>query len=78
MVRIHRIVREDRPSKPVRTRDAVMLLHGNPDSFEFMGQWGLARDVAYTEAALTFARSVRVDTGQGNGKLHVLGFSYGA
>jgi len=123
MVRIHRIVREDRPNKPVRTRDAVMLLHGNPGSFagfvapmvtgvsefdhsiaiflakqgidvwgmdfgwalvpldetdfEFMGQWGLAKDVAHTEAALTFARSVRVDTGQGNGKLHVLGFSYG-
>ena len=123
MVRIHRIVREDRPNKPVRTRDAVMLLHGNPGSFagfvapmvtgvsepdhsiaiflankdidvwgmdfgwalvpleetdlDFMGEWGLAKDVAHAEAALTFARSVRVDTGQGNGKLHVLGFSYG-
>jgi len=123
VVRIHRIVREDRPNKPVRTRDAVMLLHGNPGSFagfvapmvtgvsemdhsiaiflakqdidvwgmdfgwalvppeetdfEFMGDWGLAKDVAHTEAALTFARSIRVDTGQGNGKLHVLGFSYG-
>jgi len=42
-----------------------------------MGEWGLAKDVAHAEAALTFARSVRVDTGQGNGKLHVLGFSYG-
>jgi pimeloyl-ACP methyl ester carboxylesterase len=123
MVRIHRIVREARPNKPVRTRDAVMLLHGNPGSFagfvapmvtgvsefdhsiaiflakkdidvwgmdfgwalvpleetdfDFMGEWGLAKDVAHAEAALTFARSVRVDTGQGNGKLHVLGFSYG-
>jgi len=123
MVRIHRIVREVRPNKPVRTRDAVMLLHGNPGSFagfvapmvtgvsefdhsiaiflakkdidvwgmdfgwalvpleetdfDFMGEWGLAKDVAHAEAALTFARSVRVDTGQGNGKLHVLGFSYG-
>jgi len=45
--------------------------------FDFMGEWGLAKDVAHAEAALTFARSVRVDTGQGNGKLHVLGFSYG-
>jgi pimeloyl-ACP methyl ester carboxylesterase len=123
MVRIHRIVREARPNKPVRTRDAVMILHGNPGSFagfvapmvtgsseldhsiaiflarqdidvwgmdfgwalvpleetdfDFMGEWGLAKDVAHAEAALTFARSVRVDTGQGNGKLHVLGFSYG-
>jgi dienelactone hydrolase len=45
--------------------------------FEFMGQWGLAKDVAHAEAALSFVRSIRVDTGQGNGKLHVLGFSYG-
>lgn len=122
-VRIHRIVREERPNKPVSTRDAVMLLHGNPGSFEifmapmvtgasemdhsiaiflakndidvwgmdfgwalvpfdetdfdFMGDWGHARDVAHTEAALSFVRSARVNTGQGNGKLHVLGFSYG-
>jgi len=124
VVRIHRIVREKRPNKPVSTRDAVMLLPGNPNSFEgifmapmvtgvseldhsiviflakndidvwgmdygwalvppdetdfeFMGQWGLAKDVAYAEAALSFVRSIRVGTGQGNGKLHVLGFSYG-
>jgi pimeloyl-ACP methyl ester carboxylesterase len=123
MVRVHRIVRENRPDKPVRTRDAVMLLHGSPGSFdnfvapmvtgvsdpdhsiamflaksdidvwgmdfgwslvppeetdfEFMKDWGTARDVAHAAAALSFARSVRVNTGQGNGKLHVLGFSYG-
>lgn len=124
IVRIHRIVRERRPNKPVSTRDAVMLLPGNPNSFEgifmapmatgvseldhsivvflakndvdvwgmdygwalvppdetdfeFMGQWGLAKDVAHAEAALSFARSIRVGTGQGNGKLHVLGLSYG-
>ena len=29
VVRIHRIVREGRPNKPVSTRDAVMLLPGN-------------------------------------------------
>ena len=124
VVRIHRIVREKRPNKPVSTRDAVMLLPGNPNSFEgifmapmvtgvseldhsiviflakndidvwgmdygwaavpsdetdfeFMGQWGLAKDVAHAAAALSFARSIRVDTGQGNGKLHLLGLSYG-
>ena len=124
VVRIHRIVREKRPNKPVRTRDAVMLLHGNPGTFEgnfmapmvtgvseldhsiaiflakndidvwgmdfgwalvppdetdfeFMGQWGLGKDVAHAEAALSFARSVRVKTGQGNGKLQLLGLSYG-
>ena len=125
VVRIHRIVREKRPNKPVSTRDAVMLLPGNPNSFEgifmapmvtgvseldhsiviflakndldvwgmdygwalvppdemdfeFMGQWGLAKDAAHTEAALSFVRSMRVGTGQGKGKLHLLGLSYGA
>jgi hypothetical protein len=124
VVRIHRIVRESRPNKPVRTRDGVMLLPGNPNSFEgifmapmvtgaaefdhsiviflakhdidvwgmdygwalvppdepdfeFMGQWGLAKDAAHAERALSFVRSIRVATGQGNGKLHVLGLSYG-
>jgi hypothetical protein len=124
VVRIHRIVREKRANKPVRTRDAVLLLPGNPNSFEgifmapmvtgvseldhsiviflakneidvwgmdygwalvppdetdfeFMGQWGLAKDVAHAEAALAFARSIRVGTGQGNGRLHILGLSYG-
>ena len=124
VVRIHRIVREKRPNKPISTRDAVMLLPGNPNSFEgifmapmvtgvseldhsiviflakndidvwgmdygwaavppdetdfvFMGQWGLAKDVAHAAAALSIARSIRVDTGQGNGKLHLLGLSYG-
>lgn len=124
VVRIHRVVREGRPDKPVRTRDAVLLLPGSPNSFEgifmtpmvtgvseldhsiavflakndidvwgmdygwalvppdetdfqFMGQWGLAKDAAHAEEALSFVRSMRVDTGQGNGKLHVLGLSYG-
>ncbi len=124
VVRIHRIVREARPNKPVSTRDAVMLLPGNPNSFEgifmapmvtgasamdnsvvmylakndidvwgmdygwalvpidetdftFMGQWGLTKDAAHAEAALSFVRSIRVGTGQGNGRLHVLGLSYG-
>jgi len=124
VVRIHRIVREKRPGKPVSTRDAVMLLPGSPTSFEgifmaplvtgvsepdhsivmfmakhdidvwgmdygwalvppdetdfeFMGQWGLGKDVAHAAEALSFVRSIRVGTGQGNGKLHVLGLSYG-
>lgn len=124
VVRIHRVVREKRPDKPVSTRDAVMLLPGSPNSFEgifmapmvsgvsepdhsiviflakndidvwgmdygwalvppeetdfeFMGQWGLAKDVAHAESALSFARSIRIHTGQGNGRLHLLGLSYG-
>ena len=53
------------------------LVPPDETDFEFMGQWGLAKDVAHAEAALSFVRSIRVGTGQGNGKLHVLGFSYG-
>jgi pimeloyl-ACP methyl ester carboxylesterase len=53
------------------------LVPAEETDFEFMGQWGLAKDVAHAAAALSFARSIRVDTGQGNGKLHVLGLSYG-
>jgi len=125
VVRIHRIVREKRPDKPVRTLDAVMLLPGNPNFFEqifmapmvtgvgepdhsivvflaaqdidvwgmdygwalvpaeetdfsFMGEWGLAKDIGHARQALAFVRSMRVASGQGNGRLHVLGFSYGA
>jgi len=125
VVRVHRIVREKRPNKPVSTRDAVLLLPGSPTSFEgiflapmvtgaseldhsivmflakndidvwgmdygwalvppdetdfeFMGQWGVAKDMSHAEAVLSLARSIRVQTGQGNGKLHVLGLSYGA
>jgi pimeloyl-ACP methyl ester carboxylesterase len=124
VVRIHRVVREKRPGKPVSTRDAVMMLPGSPTSFEgifmapmvtgvsepdhsiviflakndidvwgmdygwalvppeetdfeFMGQWGVAKDVAHAESALSFVRSMRVGTGQGNGRLHLLGLSYG-
>jgi hypothetical protein len=124
VVRIHRIVQEKRPNKPVSTRDAVMLLPGNPNSFEgifmapmvtgvseldhsiviflakhdidvwgmdygwalvppeetdftFMGQWGIAKDAAHVDSALSLVRSIRVDTGQGNGRLHILGLSYG-
>jgi hypothetical protein len=124
VVRIHRVVREKRPGKPVSTRDAVLLLPGSPTSFEgmfmaplvtgvsepdhsiviflakndidvwgmdygwalvppdetdfeFMGPWGLDKDVTHAAAALSFARSIRVGTGQGNGKVHILGLSYG-
>jgi hypothetical protein len=45
--------------------------------FDFMEGWGLAREIHDTREALAAARSIRVATGQGNRKLHLLGFSYG-
>jgi len=45
--------------------------------FGFMQDWGLERDIDYAEQALAAVRSIRVATGQGKPRLHVLGFSYG-
>ena len=45
--------------------------------FDFMEGWGLERDIDYAEQALAIVRSLRVSTGQGKPRLHVLGFSYG-
>jgi hypothetical protein len=45
--------------------------------FGFMAGWGVQKDVDFAYEALKVARSIRVSTGQGNGRLHVLGFSYG-
>jgi hypothetical protein len=47
------------------------------DDFAFMEGWGLERDVGYAEQALEIARSIRLASGQGNRRMHVLGFSYG-
>ena len=50
-----------------------------PDTkdFKFMKNWGLQRDVDDAKIALALARLIRGATGQGVGKLHLLGFSYG-
>ena len=45
--------------------------------FGFMQGWGVQRDIDHAYAALAKARSIRIATGQGNGPLHLLGFSYG-
>lgn len=123
-IRLHRVVRERRPGKPVATTDGIFMLPGSPNYFEaiflppsisdsipqdhsiavalakndvdvwgmdyawalvplettdfgFMQDWGLERDVDYAEQALAVVRSIRVATGQGKPRLHVLGFSYG-
>jgi len=46
-------------------------------NFDFMEGWGLEREIGYAEQALDTVRSIRRDTGQGNRRLQVLGFSYG-
>ena len=45
--------------------------------FQFMKNWGLQRDVDDAKTALSLARLIRGATGQGFGKMHLLGFSYG-
>lgn len=43
----------------------------------FMADWGVERDVDHTLAAMSIARLIRLRTGQGVGRLQLLGFSYG-
>nr|PZN52867.1 MAG: hypothetical protein DIU61_10650 [Bacteroidota bacterium] len=123
IVRLHRVVKEDRPNRPVRTRGAVFMLHGASLNFEsvflyagtdspepktsisyylaskdidvwgldfawtlvprettdfsFMQDWGVERDADHALAGLSIARLIRGLTGQGVGRLNLLGYSYG-
>ncbi|MDF9798144.1 hypothetical protein OKW21_003407 [Catalinimonas alkaloidigena] len=45
--------------------------------FSFMENWGVEKDAEHTLSALSIARLIRGLTGQGFGRLNVLGFSYG-
>lgn len=47
------------------------------DDFSMFAGWGVDKDAMHTELALSVARRIRTLTGQGNGRLHLLGFSYG-
>lgn len=53
------------------------LVPAKTKNFKFMKQWGLERDVDDAKIALSLARLIRGATGQGFGRLHLLGFSYG-
>lgn len=123
-VRIHRVVRETAPYRPVKTRGSVFMTTGafhnfesnylkagveNPDGktsiahylaennidvwgmdfgwslvpeettdFTYLKDWGVERDAADTFTAMSIARFLRGLTGQGFGRMHLLGFSYGA
>lgn len=46
-------------------------------NFDFMQGWGVDKDAEHVDIALSIARRIRTLTGQGNGRLHLLGFSYG-
>lgn len=50
---------------------------GDTTDFGFMAGWGVDKDAMHTDLALSIARRIRTLTGQGNGRLHLLGFSYG-
>ncbi len=56
---------------------AWALVPPETTDFSFMNGWGLQRDIEHTKKALSLARWIRAFTGQGFGRLHLLGFSYG-
>lgn len=47
------------------------------NDFSFMADWGMERDVDHTLAAMSIARLIRGLSGQGFGRMNLLGFSYG-
>ena len=53
------------------------LVPSGTTDFTFMRHWGLQRDIDDLEQALSFARSVRTQTGSPNNRLVLLGWSYG-
>ena len=81
------------PGVPADRSPAVVLAEGGVDvwgldfrwalvppetsGFSFMEPWGLGTSTDDLDLALTFARSVRLLTGSGLGKLHLVGYSRG-
>jgi len=53
------------------------LVPAEQKNFKFMKSWGVERDSQHAEIALWLARAIRGATGQGSGRLELLGFSYG-
>ncbi len=124
VVRIHRVVKERRSSRPIRTKGSVFMVAGsnqgftniflnagtdNPspktsaayhlaskgidvwgidlgwsfvkpetEDFAFMQDWGIEKDADHTLAAMSIARFIRLLSGQGLNRMHLLGYSYGA
>jgi hypothetical protein len=57
---------------------AWSLVPAETTDFKFLKGWGVVKDSRHTEIALSIARGIRVLTGQGFDRLHLLGFCYGA
>jgi pimeloyl-ACP methyl ester carboxylesterase len=53
------------------------LVPAETTDFNFMKDWGIARDREDAQIALSVARFMRLFSGQGSGPLHLLGFSWG-
>ena len=45
--------------------------------FLFLKGWGIDKEIAHLHIALSVARFLRANSEQGNGPIHILGFSYG-
>ena len=56
---------------------AWTLVPAGENDFTFMKNWGMQHDINDIETALTFARSIRSQTGSDNGPLTLLGYSRG-
>jgi hypothetical protein len=56
---------------------AWALVPADETNFDFMKDWGFAREILYAEKGLSVARSIREATGHSDDRLHLLGFSYG-
>jgi pimeloyl-ACP methyl ester carboxylesterase len=54
------------------------LVPAQTTDFNFMKGWGVEKDTRHAEIALSLARRIRTITDQGFGRLHLLGYSYGA
>ena len=124
IVRLHRVVKEQRNGKTGPSRAGVFMIHGAGQDFDdiflhpgtsdantqsscpvylasndidvwgidlgwtrvpaetsdftFLQNWGVDRDIKHTLSAMSMARLIRGLTGQGFGRINLLGFSYGA
>ena len=122
-VRLHRVIKESRPGRPIRTDGNIFLQHGDavgfvkflfgpaapsvPDDiaaathlakggvdvwgidqnwvlvpgdtadFGFMADWGMDNQVANLRSGLAVARFVRLFSGEGFGRMNLLGYSSG-
>jgi hypothetical protein len=56
---------------------AWTLVPNEETDFSFMKDWGVERDMDHALAAMSIARLIRGLTGQGLGRMNLLGYSYG-